>query len=323
MSSLVQDLFSSSLLNNGFHPVDGRRKNGYFYRLDPDLGEGKYCLRPVNDLFLIIDYTVHCAKNCQVKYEYSDCIAIGASIATNSREYFGFDFHNKEHIWASSWDASEKNNITLSVNQGDVISCIGIAITREYFKKILSSKIPMGYDDFAAIISEIDGSTLLPDVMRIFKQLRTFPAFSTSTELYYDAKVLELIALIVHWHKNKEKQSTTLNFYEEDAKFLKLVIDYLDTHYAHNISMKELCAVACMSQNKLSGIFKQIYGVTVNDYIQRLRAEKGKELLLQTDMSVREIAHDVGYDRHASFTEMFKQKAGMSPIEYRRSFNRL
>ena len=322
MSSLVDNLFSSSLLNNGFYPVDGKQGDGHFFKLDPGMGEGRYSLRPVNDSYVIVDYTIRSTKNCQAEYKYSDCIAIGSSIATNSNEWFGFDFHNKEHIWASSWDASKNDNISFSVNQGDMISCIGIAITREYFKNP-DNRIPVGYDDFASIITEIDGSTLLPDVMRIFKQLRTFPAFSTSTELYYDAKVLELIALIVHWHKNKEKQSTTLNFYEEDAKFLKLVIDYLDTHYAHNISMKELCAVACMSQNKLSGIFKQIYGVTVNDYIQRLRAEKSKELLLQTDMSVREIAHDVGYDRHASFTEMFKQKAGMSPIEYRRSFNRL
>jgi AraC-like DNA-binding protein len=323
MSSLLQDLCLSSLLNNGFYPVDERRKNGYFYRLDPDLGEGRYYLRPVNDLFLIVDYTIHCTKSYQVEYKYSDCIAIGTSIATNSKKYFGFDFNNKEHIWAFSWDTSKKNNITFSVNHGDAISSIGIAITREYFKRILSNKIPMGYNDFAATISEINESTLLPDVMCLLKQLRTFSAFAPSTELYYDAKVLELIALIIQWHENKEKKTTRLKLYQDDVEFIKLVIDYLDTHYALNISMKELCSVACMSQNKLSGVFKQIHGVTVNDYIQQLRAEKGKELLLQTDMSVREIAHNVGYHRHGSFTEIFKQKAGMSPIEYRKRFNKV
>jgi AraC-like DNA-binding protein len=321
MSSLVKDLFSDSLLNNGFSLVDERKDAGYFYRLDPGLGEGRYHLYPVNDLFVIVDYAIHCKKDYRAVYQYADCIAIGAGTATNAREWFGFDFHNKERIWTFSRNTSRKNTTALSVYNGDAVSTVAIAITQEYFQKNLSGKIPVGYDDFVAIVSEIDEHTLLPDVMCLFKQLRTYATPAPSTALYYEAKLLELIALILRWHENREKQPARPGLYEDDAAYMKLAVDYLDAHYTLNISMKELCAIACMSQNKLSGVFKQLHGVTVNDYIQRLRAEKGKELLLQTDMSIREIAHDVGYHRHGSFTEMFKQKAGMSPAEYRKQFN--
>lgn len=73
-----------------------------------------------------------------------------------------------------------------------------------------------------------------------------------------------------------------------------------------------------MSQNKLSSLFKQIYGMTLFDYIQELRVKKAKELL-QDEMTVKCVAQTVGYKRHSSFTEMFKQKTGITPLEFKQT----
>jgi len=76
-----------------------------------------------------------------------------------------------------------------------------------------------------------------------------------------------------------------------------------------------------LSPNYLSGVLKSLTGMSTQQHIQNKLLEKAKEHLSLTELSVSEIAYNLGFERPASFTKLFKKKMDMSPLEFRKMFN--
>ena len=88
-----------------------------------------------------------------------------------------------------------------------------------------------------------------------------------------------------------------------------------------------------MSQNDSSGIsirfqipvsvfrrnFEKVFGVTMADQMRRIRAERAKEMLLNTRASIGEIAAELGYDNASKFSEAFRMYEDLSPSMYRKN----
>lgn len=64
--------------------------------------------------------------------------------------------------------------------------------------------------------------------------------------------------------------------------------------------------------------FKRTYGRTPHAYLSDLRVARARELLLETDKSVTEVAHEVGFFTNAAFTRFFAQRVGYPPSHYRK-----
>ena len=76
-----------------------------------------------------------------------------------------------------------------------------------------------------------------------------------------------------------------------------------------------------VSASYLSGLLKELTGMSTLQHIQNKVIEKAKELLSTTDLSVSEIAYGLGFEHSQSFSKMFKAKTSLSPLEFRASFN--
>ncbi|MGN0906173.1 MAG: helix-turn-helix domain-containing protein [Bullifex sp.] len=64
--------------------------------------------------------------------------------------------------------------------------------------------------------------------------------------------------------------------------------------------------------------YKNKTGETFRDYTGRLKTDEGKRLLLETNLSVEEIALNLGYSDYRSFIRIFRQQTGKSPTDFRR-----
>ena len=78
-----------------------------------------------------------------------------------------------------------------------------------------------------------------------------------------------------------------------------------------------VCDEFDMSTTYFSRIFKAEMGVNFSVFLQTLRITKAKNLLLETDMSLNEIAQNVGYISSKNLFRLFKRYEGMSPSAYR------
>lgn len=76
-----------------------------------------------------------------------------------------------------------------------------------------------------------------------------------------------------------------------------------------------------VSPNYLSGLLKVLTGQSTQQHIHEKLIEKAKEKLSTTDLSVSEIAYELGFEHPQSFSKLFKTKTKLSPIEFRQAFN--
>jgi len=76
-----------------------------------------------------------------------------------------------------------------------------------------------------------------------------------------------------------------------------------------------------VSPNYLSALLKVLTGQSTQQHIHDKLIEKAKEKLSTTDLSVSEIAYELGFDYPQSFSKLFKTKTNLSPLDFRQSFN--
>ncbi|MBC7888716.1 MAG: helix-turn-helix transcriptional regulator [Ferruginibacter sp.] len=76
-----------------------------------------------------------------------------------------------------------------------------------------------------------------------------------------------------------------------------------------------------LSPNYLSGLLKTLTGQSTQQHIHDKLLEKAKEKLSATNLSVSEIAYELGFEHSQSFSKLFKRKTSLSPLEFRQSFN--
>lgn len=76
-----------------------------------------------------------------------------------------------------------------------------------------------------------------------------------------------------------------------------------------------------VSPSYLSSLLKVLTGQSTQQHIHDKLIEKAKEKLSTTDLSVSEIAYQLGFEHPQSFSKLFKSKSGVSPLEFRHSFN--
>ncbi|SDT08677.1 iron complex transport system substrate-binding protein [Paenibacillaceae bacterium GAS479] len=89
-------------------------------------------------------------------------------------------------------------------------------------------------------------------------------------------------------------------------------IRYLQENYGERVTLDELAELLDCSVSYLSRRFKQTVGKSPIDYMIALRIDKAKELLLNTDATLQEIAESVGFSDDSYFNRMFKKQVGLS-----------
>jgi len=93
--------------------------------------------------------------------------------------------------------------------------------------------------------------------------------------------------------------------------------DYIQHHFAKDISIDELSEFLGISSSYFSMLFKQNFGCTFVEYVTSERIALAKSLLLMTDKSVTEIGRTVGYSERRYFNKVFQKLTGEIPSEYR------
>lgn len=102
-----------------------------------------------------------------------------------------------------------------------------------------------------------------------------------------------------------------------DASFRKCK-EFIDEHFAENISVVQMSEIANMSVSGFSHHFKKIFGLSPGQYLIRLKIGMAQKLLIGTDKSITEIGMELGYDNVSHFNNQFKKFVGASPQNYRK-----
>jgi two-component system response regulator YesN len=98
---------------------------------------------------------------------------------------------------------------------------------------------------------------------------------------------------------------------------LKRICDYIEDHLEQELSLTKLADVGGFNSSYLSRLFKQVYDVTITDYIYQKRMKRAAFLLKTTSDKIQDIAEKSGYLSSHSFSRAFRGFYKVSPAEYR------
>jgi len=104
-----------------------------------------------------------------------------------------------------------------------------------------------------------------------------------------------------------------------EANYGERIIRYLEQHYGEEIVFEDMAKGIGISYSYMRKILYEQTGKSLIDYLNQLRIEKAKQLLLDTDQTIAQIALQVGYNNVQSFNRFFRKYEGMPPSNYKTS----
>lgn len=99
--------------------------------------------------------------------------------------------------------------------------------------------------------------------------------------------------------------------------YIKEAIIFIANNYQHDLSVSEIAKHCNISRTHLSRLFNEELATSPSQYLIKFRLNKASELLKNNTLSIKDIAEEVGYSNQFNFSTAFKNKFGISPMQWR------
>jgi AraC-like DNA-binding protein len=144
-------------------------------------------------------------------------------------------------------------------------------------------------------------------------------------EAYFETKVISakqhesIVKLLTIFAQHLSMLSNQVVVQQENAEppVITRAKEYIHEHQTEELSLGQVAKAVNTSTFYFCKMFKKVTGINFTDYLSRVRIEKSKNLLLNPNLRVSEIAFEVGFQSLTHFNRVFKKILGQSPTEYR------
>lgn len=214
-----------------------------------------------------------------------------------------------------SLSSSMEKQVTDSMKLGDPVKTS--AALKDYFTVLRRAP----FDEMMMLLNQ-----LLFTVTRTTKSMASGDLSGLSMDIGSLGQQLykwETLDQMEEWFTGLGETAISLRDKQASRKNVMIVEklkQYIHEHHADpNLSVDALVDVAGLSVNYMRKVFKDITGISLNQYLSDFRFEKAKELLLGTDLPANKIGEMVGFDNTKYFYISFKKYSGKTPDHFRKS----
>ena len=123
--------------------------------------------------------------------------------------------------------------------------------------------------------------------------------------------VIKLLGYIFSFQKQKGFSGKPIARVIEEIRF------YMRQNVEKEINLEELAKTYHVGYSYFRKMFKEYTGISPGQYHLQLRLIRAKELLISTNESIKEISYSLGFQSIFYFSNLFKKKEGMSPLQFR------
>ncbi|MDP9700145.1 response regulator [Paenibacillus polysaccharolyticus] len=219
-------------------------------------------------------------------------------------------------VEAREWLASQPADLLITDVRMPELSGLSLVEAIQHFPSKPAVLIMSGYADFNYaqqaiklgvvdyLLKPIDKEQLLQTVQKallLHEQQRRIQAMQDIV----DPKLVDI-------RERREQQDNTP---------IGEALAYIETHLGEPMTMRELADSLHLNSSYFSVLFKEQVGLNFSEYLMRKRVQRAKELLVQTNLPISEIAERVGYQTDKYFIKVFKSLEDISPSKYRHSVN--
>lgn len=165
-------------------------------------------------------------------------------------------------------------------------------------------------------IGNLTNSEGVPGLPTALRGLNIAHPLESVADVYYRAKVLECLALLM---SSERQQSTARDTTQiNDRHCVNCLCGYIKNNLTENLTTKKLSEIAHVSEGKLIKAFRNVKGTTPQDFVRAERLEYAKTLLLEGKRQISEVAKISGYENQGAFSDAFKRTYGTTPSVYRK-----
>lgn len=209
---------------------------------------------------------------------------------------------------------SSRQNFELSIKKNQKSKAFILFIADFFLKRYLSSNEEEALD---FLYNKIQGEVSLELInsqptdalsLYIINKIINSKEHLNMNSIRYEHNVIEFI---IHRFSLLDVCENVIN--EEEFKTAKKAKAYLLKNYVSPPTIHDLAHLCAINESKLKIIFKQIYKMTIYNYIQKLRLEKANLLLKDKVLNIGKIANEVGYKHQGHFSKLFFETYGIYP----------
>ena len=106
----------------------------------------------------------------------------------------------------------------------------------------------------------------------------------------------------------------------EDLIVMQNTLNYLQSHFMEPLTLQDLCRAAMTGKNRLTALFTRYTGLPPVRYLNDYRLFEARNLVLYTEKPVSLISEETGFQQVSYFVQCFRQRYGLSPLQYRKRF---
>ena len=254
----------------------------------------------------------HCLKTA------TDAIKYRVKIKDKKIIYFEkykFDIYNLNEIIT----AAEKQSFISKVETGDIEGmeeCVAISFR----------KVKYGKDNYSPV--------LIYDIL--LKYVEMLIEYCKTKDFYNEYCIEKL----KQWNLSVDNQCSEKLLVEDtkvflreimkniegekrnrDTKPVRIVKAFIEENFMQEINLSQLADMVSMNSSYLSSIFKKETGMAYSEYLIQCRLQQASKLLVETNLSISEVARQSGYQDARYFSKQFLKQIGLKPSEYRKLYS--
>jgi AraC family transcriptional activator of pyochelin receptor len=265
---------------------------------------------------LIHDYRFH--EDVQIHYSANDgCLEFGFQLRGGSyaKRHSGQSFvQNGPQDLDTAWERASERVLQVDIHL-ESIDCLQSFVPNHSEQSSLAiQQLVQASGHFPYM--QIDKTTAA--MQFVLNQLLTCPYQGLTKQIYLESKCWELVALKLEQLNETSPQSTT-HLKADDIDRIHAAKAILTRHWQTPPSLLELARQVGLNDYKLKLGFRQVFGTTAFGYLWHYRMEQARQLLIDGQHNVKEVATIVGYSKQSNFAAAFRKKFGVNPKVYQSS----
>ena len=159
-------------------------------------------------------------------------------------------------------------------------------------------------------------------ILNLFKSIEQ-ECQNNTDQFSQDVLIANIELLLVHIDRYYNRQFLTRKNISNDtlSQMEEILNNYFEAEPTQLPTVQYVADKLNLSPTYLSDLLKNLTGLTAQQHIHEKLIEKAKELLSTSNLSVSEIAYQLGFEFPQSFNKLFKKKTDLTPLEFKQSFN--
>jgi len=243
----------------------------------------------------------------------------GKRIVADSIEEFQpgdlvFIGQNLPHVWIADKDTRTPSNRTLEM--------VFLQFTSDVLCQPMLDLPEFRYIAEALAMSErgihIVGQTL-NEVSELMLQLPYLKSFERMLHFY---RLMNIIGRSDTNIPLASKNYLKIRF-KTGNKRIAVIHEYLMKNYREDLDLKVLADLVSLAEGSLCRFFKMNMGITVFEYLNKIKTDFACKLLMDPDLSILEVCMDSGFNNLSHFNKQFRKITGSTPSDYRKRFKGL